>query len=274
MSGQKRQKTLAYFGVTKKIKHRGENVPVHIPEEIDMVVKVLQCPKCKQRFKTHQGLGVHKLACMKGEDIASYDVPNQTPDHDDDLVITSQHGSSAENQESAEGTKKKVDGRKNCKGAVRRNKHTAVFMAKVIHECQSDVSQYVVATNNGISQSLVSKWLKRKNEIIEASTDALRKRFSKQRPSRKYLEVYRELFEKLKAARKDGKQVNFNWLWNKATTIFRTQTDNPNAIIKKHVITTFLKKYNVRMRARQRNRSKPKEAYREELMKWHLWEPI
>ena len=118
MSGQKRQKTLAYFGVTKKIKHRGENVPVLIPEEIDMVVKVLQCPKCKQRFKTHQGLGDHKLACMKGEDIASYDVrslsskvvPNQTPDHDDDVVITSQHGSSAKNQESAGAAKKKVDG--------------------------------------------------------------------------------------------------------------------------------------------------------------------
>ena len=34
-------------------------------------------------------------------------------------------------------------------------------------------------------------------------------------------------------------------------------------------MTTFLRKYNVRMRARQRNRSKPKEAFRADLMKWH-----
>ena len=40
-------------------------------------------------------------------------------------------------------------------------------------------------------------------------------------------------------------------------------------IVRKHVITTFLRKYNVRMRARQLNRSKSKEAFRADLMKWH-----
>ena len=40
-------------------------------------------------------------------------------------------------------------------------------------------------------------------------------------------------------------------------------------IVRKHVITTFLRKYNVRMCACQRNPSKPKEVFRADLMKWH-----
>ena len=73
----------------------------------------------------------------------------------------------------------------------------------------------------------------------------------------------------LKAARDKGQKVNFNWLWSKARSIQRDPIGGDKLIVRKHVITTFLRKYNVRMRARQRNRSKPKEAFRADLMKWH-----
>ena len=76
------------------------------------------------------------------------------------------------------------------------------------------------------------------------------------------------LFAELKEARGRGRGINFNWLWSKARSICRKQMNDETIVVRKHVITTFLRRY-VRMRSRQRNRKKPKEAYREGLMKWH-----
>jgi len=56
-----------------------------------------------------------------------------------------------------------------------------------------------------------------------------------------------------KAARSKGFSVDFNWLWCKARVAYREITGNPNATVHQHVITTFLKRHNIRMRARQRN---------------------
>ena len=70
------------------------------------------------------------------------------------------------------------------------------------------------------------------------------------------------LFDQMKAARARGRKVNFNWLWSKARAIQREQTGDDAAVVRQHVITTFLRRYNVHMRARQRNRNKPKEALR------------
>ena len=133
---------------------------------------------------------------------------------------------------------------------------------------QPDVSQDQIAQKYGISQSLVSKWLKDKDSIIAAAADKHRKLYAKQRKSSKYLELHR-LYDQLKAVRDKGRKVNFDWLWSKARSIQRDIIGGNKVIVRKHVITTFLRKYNVRMRAHQRNRSKPKEAFRADLMQWH-----
>ena len=134
---------------------------------------------------------------------------------------------------------------------------------------QPDVSQNQIAQKYGISLSLASKWLKDKDSIIVAATDKHRKLYAKQRKSTKYLELYRLLFNQLKAAHHKGRKVNFNWLWSKACSTQGDLIGGDKVIVRKHVITTFLRKYIVRMRACQRNRSKPKEAFRADLMKWH-----
>ena len=38
----------------------------------------------------------------------------------------------------------------------------------------------------------------------------------------------------------------------------------------KHIIVALLKRFNIRMRCRQRNKKLPKEAYRNDLAKWRL----
>ena len=63
--------------------------------------------------------------------------------------------------------------------------------------------------------------------------------------------------------------MNCNWLWKRALTIQQKLTKEGTAVIQKHFFTTFLSRYNVQMPAMQRNRNKPKEVYRDNLMKWY-----
>ena len=62
--------------------------------------------------------------------------------------------------------------------------------------------------------------------------------------------------------------MNVNWLWSKARSIQRDLTVGDKVIVRKHVITMFLRKYNVQMHARHRNRNKSKEVFIADLMKW------
>ena len=70
--------------------------------------------------------------------------------------------------------------------------------------------------------------------------------FKKQRKPEKYLKLYHELFQQLKAILEI-------------------------VVIRKHVISTFLSRYRVGMLAKQRNKKerKPKKTYRDDPMKWH-----
>ena len=62
--------------------------------------------------------------------------------------------------------------------------------------------------------------------------------------------------------------MNVNWLWSKARSIQRDLTVGDKVIVRKHVITMFLRKYNVQMHARHRNRNESKEVFIADLMKW------
>ena len=292
---KKKQKTLGAFGFTKTVKHRGEPTVVDIPNEVDVAkYNTVECANCKGRFKTNQGLGVHKLSCVKNNTDVSktkdgahpprgFTRPddNQVTEADVDTVASTntelatepptpnddEYGSSKDVKRKNDETK--IDGRKYAKGANKRRSYSAKFQADIIHQCQPGVSQHKIAEENNINQALISKWLKKKDSIIAAAVDQHKKLFTKQRPSTKYKQLYVTLYEQLETARKAGKMVNFNWLWTKARKIHREQSPDDGATVRKHVITTFLKKYNVRMRTRQRNRAIPTEAYRESLMKWH-----
>ena len=53
-----------------------------------------------------------------------------------------------------------------------------------------------------------------------------------------------------------GHRVNFHWLKSRATTIQRELTNNKDAEIGKHFITSFLRRRNIRMRTKQRSKKK------------------
>ena len=54
------------------------------------------------------------------------------------------------------------------------------------------------------------RWLKDKYSIIAAAADKHRKVYAKQRKSTKYLELYKLLFDQLKAAHDKGREVYLN----------------------------------------------------------------
>ena len=68
---------------------------------------------------------------------------------------------------------------------------------------------------------------------------------------------------------KKGHRVDFNWIWSKARKIQRAQTDNPDATIGRHVIQNVIKRNNIKMRARQRNKVLPKAEFTQKLKEWH-----
>ena len=53
------------------------------------------------------------------------------------------------------------------------------------------------------------------------------------------------LFTKFKEARSKGYCLDFNWLWSKARVTQKEITGDPNATVRKHVVESLLKKYNV-----------------------------
>ena len=105
--------------------------------------------------------------------------------------------------------------------------------------------------------------------MFEQAATASKKNLLKQRPSQKYLPLYNSLLTTFKEARKKGYHVKFNWVWSRARVIYRKKQEDENDTVKKHVIVSFLKRFNICMRCRQRNRKQPKEFFGEDLRKWY-----
>ena len=114
-----------------------------------------------------------------------------------------------EDEERAEAKGKKS----NRRGRDRCEKHSSIFKAKVISDHHAGILQEQLAERYCISQSLVSKWLNKKDEILKEASDKTRNNLTKMRRGMKYLELYSALLNELKEARRKGYVVHFNWLW-------------------------------------------------------------
>ena len=92
------------------------------------------------------------------------------------------------------------------------------------------------------------------------------KKSLKIRPERKCLDLYKVLLRKFEEAGSKGSRIDFSWIWSKARNLNRELTNDPGAIIRKHVIANFLKRHNIRMRRKEQNREPLKEAFRQKLV--------
>lgn len=98
--------------------------------------------------------------------------------------------------------------------------------------------------NYWVNQSLISKWLKNKDIIINDSVIDNRKFLTKHRLSEKYNELFSVLLIKFREARGKRHPVSFNRLWNKARVIYRIQLNDETAVVEKYVVTAFSKPFN------------------------------
>ena len=120
----------------------------------------------------------------------------------------------------------KIDGRISNRGADDRHAHSAIFKANIIDEFlaikeqDSGFSQDEFALDKGISQSLLSKWLKRKDVIFKRAADNKKKNLCKTRKSGPlFPEIESNLLERFKTQRKEGRRVSSRWFKKQAKII-------------------------------------------------------
>ena len=145
-----------------------------------------------------------------------------------------------------------------------------MFKAEVINALnEPDATQESVADKFNIDQSQVSRYDKKRSQIMKDAADSYRKNHKKGRKCRKYVRLYPALWDKFKMARSKGHRVDFHWLWWKARVLYRQQEEDETLTIGAHVIVRFLHDYKIRMRAKQRGKKQPKSAKIKDLQKWH-----
>jgi len=264
----KKQATLAAFGFTKSVLHRGTETIINIPKTVSAEEYKLKCLDCMQTFKNQQGLSVH-LKCKH-----NHSTINNSSDNTDNVLCESQPGQSAEpsnidNEEPKviEILETPIEKRR---GSDVRKSFTNKFKANAITLVEHGEKAIDVAERLNVSRGQISKWLKMKDKIFKAAVDENKKMLTRiAKPSNKYNELYKALNIKFLDARSNGRRVDFNWLWSKARGIYREQQGNEDVVVKKHVIVTFIKRHHLKLRRVQRKKKMPKEAFRESLMKWH-----
>ena len=281
------QPTLAAFGVKKFVMHNGEKVKIDLPLRAVEIAKNYPCDFCGKSFKKPSGLAAH-TKCVHGtqnygSSTSTKQVEIPKMDENSKLPGSSQYDVvkvdrvdvvKEECKEVLLGIMGKIEGNIAKSAAAKkqagkkRHSYSAVFKADAIFECmEGECTQMEVAAKYGIDQAMLSRWISKKTDIFQDASDKSRKLLKKGRKSTKYTQLYQKLMEKFRQARGQGQQVTFPWLWSKARVIQNSL--NPNVSIKNHVIVRFLRKYDIRLRAKQRSKNRSKASMIPELKKWH-----
>ena len=150
------------------------------------------------------------------------------------------------------------------RGQEKRKQSCNSFKAEIINEMDNGEKAERLTIKCRINRSLAVKQFKDRIKIMKIVLSEHKKHL-KIRPVRQYLALYDSLLRVFKTTRSKGYHVDFDWLWSKTRVLYREMTSVPEVIVHKHMIVNFIKRNNIRMRARQRNRNKSKESFKEPL---------
>ncbi|XP_065658758.1 jerky protein homolog-like [Hydra vulgaris] len=261
---KRKQPTLAAFGFTKNVMHRGEMSAIRLP--LEAVETSVECKHCKKLFKSQQGLAFH-VKVIHG--ISKQDCKHsqsQVLQRNEELITLAVKDVLNNIVNKVVSEMKKSEESRQLAGK-KRHQYTAAFKAEAINAYGYEANQETIAESFGVTQSQISRWLKKKETIIKDAESSYRRLFLKGRRSTKYLELYEAIYNEFLQARSKGHIVNFSWLWSKARNI--QLNIDPNVEIKLHVIVRFLQKKELKMRSKQRNKRKHKKEMEPLLQKWH-----
>ena len=79
----------------------------------------------------------------------------------------------------------------------------------------------------------------KRRDIMKDTASKHRELFKKGRKSKKYVELYKKLWEKFRTARAKGHRVNFHWLWTRAHVLYREITGSDESVIKSRHCSLF-----------------------------------
>ena len=131
-----------------------------------------------------------------------------------------------------------------------------------------ELTHHDVADHFDLHRSQPGKWLKAEDSIAELASTERGKLLRKVRTSRKHNEVYKELWKVFSTAREKGLRVLYKWLWCKGRA-FTRNVHGPNALFPISATHTFVRRYNVKVRRKQRNKVQSKASFGPKMQRWH-----
>lgn len=171
----KKQSTLAAFGFTKSVFHRGQETVIDIPKTVSEDEYQLECVHCLQIFKNKQGLYVH-MKCKHGN--------ISTVEHliHKDTSESQKYGETSGAPASTESTESEVieilettQTVENRQGSDVRKSFNNRFKASAIPHVENGEKAIDVAEKFNFSRVQISKWLKMKDTIFRAAVDENKK---------------------------------------------------------------------------------------------------
>ena len=191
---KRKQPTLAAFGFTKKVKHRSTEMVIQML--LEAVETLFECESCEKSFKTPQGLAFH--AKVMHSIIPKEDRKTSVPPvmQSNEELISLSVKDMVENL-----VNKVVRARAKSEAASKvadkkHHQYSASFKAEAINACDNGANQRSIAESFNVTQSQISRWLKKRKIILENTASSHRKLYLKGRRSTKYLELCTKHFSR------------------------------------------------------------------------------
>ena len=229
---------------------------------------LIKCDDCDNRFKTRQGLSMHRMLAHQNPSSFAPDKKFFGPNKVDDDVPKDVQIVLEKVLKGVEGDVLEIEpvlkvGRR---GANVRRKYDFIFKMKIIDLIDQGIPQRDIALQNDRDESLVSRWKGQRETIIDGAASKHRKLFTKNRKGSKHNQLFTQLHSKMVDSRSKGMKVSSAWLYIHANKISKSISGSR---IPKSAITSFLHKYKIKLRRVQRKKQVQKSNYAPGLMKWH-----
>ena len=130
----------------------------------------------------------------------------------------------------------------------KRIKHDALFMTEMIQkkeESATTAELINICKSFNLDKTKVSRWMKNKNRIIQAEWTAKEKAIQDSTRDKVPIIVSRS-FGKVQKCKIERSSCWFQLAGSKGRKIYREQTGDENAVLKKHVIANFIETNNLK----------------------------
>ena len=139
------------------------------------------------------------------------------------------------------------------------------FKMSIIEQVDDNNLPIDVFNYHNIDKSLVSRWLKNREEITDHAANKNRELAKRNKKTMKHEVLFEKLYPLFLEAREKGKMVSYSWLYTKGSVLCK-QLYPANPWLPKSAVWAFIKSRNIKMRRVQRKKKAPKSDLAPQLM--------